>query len=112
MVPEMKTSFPMLAPWLIPEITRSTGSSMRASRATMVQSAGVPSTAYTISAQADIDVDATLQSWGYMKPAPGLILGVASTGCPNTGVWDATLATATVIDTVGPCNATSGQSAF
>ena len=74
--------------------------------------AGVPSTAYTISAQADIDVDAALQSWGYMKPVPGTVVGVAGAGCPATGVWDATLATATVIDTVGPCDAISGQSAF
>ena len=74
--------------------------------------AGVPSTAYTASAQADIDVDAALQSWGYMKPVPGTILGVAGAGCPNSGVWDATLSTATIVDTVGPCNATSGQSVF
>ena len=75
--------------------------------------AGVPSTAYTATAQADIDVDAALQSWGYMKPVPGTVVGVAGAGsCANTGVWDATLSTATVIDTVGPCDATSGQSVF
>ena len=73
---------------------------------------GIPSTAYTIAAQADIDVDAALQSWGYMKPVPGTLVGVVGPGCAATGVWDATLATPTVIDTVGPCDATSGQSAF
>ena len=72
----------------------------------------LPSTAYTVSAQADIDVDAARQSWGYMKPVPGTTAGVAGAGCVATGVWDATLSTASVIDTVGPCDATSGQSTF
>ena len=45
MVPEMKTSLPMLAPLLMPETTRSTGSSMMVCSATMALSAGVPSTA-------------------------------------------------------------------
>jgi type IV pilus assembly protein PilA len=75
--------------------------------------APLPSNAYTVTAQADIDQDgAILQSWGYIKPVPGTVVGVAGPGCAGTGVWDSVAAAATLVDTVGPCNATSGQSDF
>jgi type IV pilus assembly protein PilA len=71
------------------------------------------STVFTASAQANIDDDANLQSWGYVKPALGTIVGVAGAGpCADTGVWNASTATATLLDQVGPCDATSGQSVF
>ena len=74
----------------------------------------VASVAYTVSAQADIDVDGTLQSWGYMKPVPGTVTGVAGVAatCVAAGVWNATSNAADIIDTVGPCDAVSGQSVF
>ena len=72
--------------------------------------------AYTVTAQANIDQDnpVTLQSWGYVKPVPGTTTGLAgaSGACNANGVWDATAGTATVLETVGPCDATSGQSVF
>jgi len=69
--------------------------------------------AYTVTAQADIDQDGTdLQSWGYVKPVPGTVVGVTGPGCAAEGVWDATAGTKTILETVGPCDATSGQSVF
>ena len=79
--------------------------------------AGTASNHYTVSAIADIDGDgvANAQSWGYVKPAPGPVgtPGVAGQGnCQATGVWDAIAGAAALLDTVGPCDATSGQSVF
>jgi type IV pilus assembly protein PilA len=74
-----------------------------------------PSSAFTASARANIDLDApaTFQSWAYVAPVPATLAGVAGMGtCANTGVWDATAATATLLQQVGPCDATSGQSLF
>ena len=45
MVPDTTTSMPRLEPWLMPETTRSMGSSISSAQARMTQSAGVPSTA-------------------------------------------------------------------
>jgi type IV pilus assembly protein PilA len=71
------------------------------------------SSAFTASAEANLDGDANLQSWGYVKPVLGTILGVAGAGaCADTGVWDATAATATLLNQIGPCDDTSGQSVF
>ncbi len=69
--------------------------------------------AYTIVAQADIDGDAALQSWGYVKP-DGAGVSLPGPGCLATGVWDAAAVppAATAFTTVGPCDATSGQSLF
>ena len=79
-----------------------------------VDTNGVPANAFTASAMADIDGDGTnLQSWGYVKPIPPTAAGVAGLGaCGAGGVWDAIASTATLLDTVGPCDGTSGQSVF
>jgi type IV pilus assembly protein PilA len=72
-----------------------------------------PSSAFTAVARADIDRNADLQSWGYVKPVPDTLVGVAGAGtCAATGTWDATTSTTTILDQVGPCDATSGQSVF
>jgi type IV pilus assembly protein PilA len=76
-----------------------------------------PANHFTASAMADIDGDvANTQSWGYVKPDPanGLTGVVGQGACANSGVWDAALAvpTASLLDTVGPCDGTSGQSVF
>jgi type IV pilus assembly protein PilA len=69
---------------------------------------------YTIDTDADIDADATTQSWGYVHPAPGATLGIAgtlgSTPCAAAGVDDGMAGNA--INQVGPCAATFGQSVF
>jgi type IV pilus assembly protein PilA len=71
-------------------------------------------TTYTASASANIDGTTTgFQSWGYVKSTGTPVVGL-HTGCLATGVWDATAspAAASLFDTVGPCDATSGQSVF
>ncbi|MFP8880599.1 MAG: hypothetical protein VCE43_14790, partial [Myxococcota bacterium] len=68
-------------------------------------------------ASADIDNTGNPQGWGYVKTgnttAP--FNATAANGeCVAGGVWDSTLGTpaATLTDTVGPCNGSSGQSVF
>jgi type IV pilus assembly protein PilA len=71
------------------------------------------STAFTASAQANIDLDADPQSWAIVRPIPDTAAGVAGAGpCAATGVWDPIAGKATVLDQVGPCDATSAQSVF
>ena len=66
--------------------------------------------AYTITAQADIDADDTNQRWGYVKPVTGTTAGVnpaSMTGeCTANGIANNQLST------VGPCATTHGQSVF
>ncbi len=69
--------------------------------------------AYSISAAADIDLDATNQAWGYVKPDNAAATATPSHAeCAATGTWDAALATQSLLSTVGPCDANSGQSVF
>jgi type IV pilus assembly protein PilA len=78
--------------------------------------AAAPSASYTASATANIDGTGVNQAWGYVKEIGTTNAGFASIDpdafCALTGVWDAAAGTATALDTVGPCNATSGQSDF
>ena len=69
---------------------------------------------YTATATADIDADAVLQQWGYVKQigVTGAGLPGVNAACLATGIWDAAAGTATAVDTVGPCDVTSGQSIF
>jgi type IV pilus assembly protein PilA len=76
---------------------------------------GAAGTAYIASAGADIDGDAAEQAWGYVHPAPGAAAATGATtaaaiggdsACAITGIAGA------VVNTVGPCAATSGQSVF
>jgi len=69
---------------------------------------------FTAEAEADIDGDAVLQTWGYVKPlsdGSGSIAGVIGV-CQVTGVFDPVTNANVLLSTVGPCNATSGQSVF
>jgi type IV pilus assembly protein PilA len=76
-------------------------------------SAAAPAS-YSIEATADIDGNATLQSWGYVKETSagsgaGLLLGQ----CVATGVAGGTVPTTqTEFNTVGPCVSGHGQSVF
>ena len=60
---------------------------------------------YTASAGADIDADATAQKWGYKK-------GPASPGALNLNNCGTCDEAYLMLETVGPCNASSGQSVF
>ena len=70
----------------------------------------VAGNAYSISAVADIDADATNQGWGYVKQ-DGALAAVAPVHaeCAATGTYTAA---GSVFSTVGPCDAVSGQSRF
>jgi type IV pilus assembly protein PilA len=72
---------------------------------------GVPS-AYTISATANIDADATNQAWGYVKPVTATLVGIVGLDgtCVATGVGTAT--PPVELNTVGPCANGHGQSIF
>jgi len=74
----------------------------------------LPGASYTATATADIDSDGVFQQWGYVKQIgnTGAGIGGVNAACVAGGVWDAAAATATAIDTVGPCDLTSGQSIF
>jgi type IV pilus assembly protein PilA len=66
--------------------------------------------AYSISAIADIDASGVNQGWGYVKPdgAGVTIAPVHAAECAATGVGPGQ----NQLSTVGPCDATSGQSEF
>jgi type IV pilus assembly protein PilA len=65
--------------------------------------------AYSVSAAADIDSDATNQAWGYVHPdGAGTTITPGHAECVATGVGAAQDQT----NTVGPCDSTSGQSKF
>ena len=66
--------------------------------------------AYTADAQGDIDGDMTAQVWGYVHTDPsGMDIGMAGTlGCAQVEVGG----TMNVMNTVGPCGSSFGQSVF
>jgi type IV pilus assembly protein PilA len=52
--------------------------------------------------------------WGYLKPVVGATTGIAGvlTTCLNTGVYNPVSMASDLLETVGPCDNTSGQSEF
>jgi type IV pilus assembly protein PilA len=66
--------------------------------------------AYAISAVADIDADTVNQGWGYVKPLPDDTTPAAPVHaeCAAAGVGPGQ----NQVNTVGPCDSTSGQSVF
>ena len=75
---------------------------------------GVNAGAFTAAAEGDLDADGVLSNFGYVHPATAAGPGVAPPfgPCVNTGTWDATMGTPTLLNTVGPCTAVDGQSVF
>jgi type IV pilus assembly protein PilA len=75
---------------------------------------------FTAAAGADLDGDGTGQLWGYVRALPDrsngqastLAGGAGATPCPGTGTWNETLGVNDRLDTVGPCDPTSGQTSF
>jgi hypothetical protein len=71
---------------------------------------------YHAVASADLDNNGTLQDWGYVKGiagapygGPGPAIGAL---CVPAGVYNATSQAQDLLETVGPCDANSGQSEF
>jgi type IV pilus assembly protein PilA len=79
----------------------------------IVTNAPVAAIDYAAGATGDLDGDGQPSDFGYIHPVPG---GAASTGtpnaCPNTGVYNPATLVNDLLNTVGPCNAQSGQSWF
>jgi type IV pilus assembly protein PilA len=75
---------------------------------------------FTAAAVADLDGDGVTQIWGYVRPlddqsgsVPSTLTGgAAATPCLATGTWDAVAGTAQQLESVGPCDASSGQNVF
>jgi type IV pilus assembly protein PilA len=74
-------------------------------------SSGNPCIRFTAEAASDIDDDGVANWWGYVKPSTdGTTL--AGDTCPDTGVYNAVTDTNDLLETVGPCDNTMGQSVF
>ena len=73
---------------------------------------GLPCVSFTAEGLSDIDDDDVGNVWGYVKPdaADNRVAGPA--GCPTTGVYNAVTDALDLVETVGPCGATMGQSVF
>ncbi|MFQ5697342.1 MAG: type IV pilin protein [Myxococcota bacterium] len=77
-----------------------------------------PFTYYTAEAQSDIDGDAVVNVWGYVRadPVGATIAGVLAGGssCPATGAYDptATPPANNLLNVVGPCAAGFGRDIF
>jgi type IV pilus assembly protein PilA len=79
-----------------------------------VQAASVGGAQFTAEAVADIDGNGLRSEWAFVKPLPGAAsgLGGAISSCSGAGVWDPAALSASLLETVGPCDAVSGQSEF
>ncbi|NNL67452.1 MAG: hypothetical protein HKP30_14480, partial [Myxococcales bacterium] len=63
--------------------------------------------AFTADASADLDEDGNPQVWGVVHPD---LLGATVVGPLScAGVWDATTASPSTLDVVGPCGANHGR---
>jgi type IV pilus assembly protein PilA len=72
-----------------------------------------PNTYFTAEAQSDIDGDAAMNFWGYVKPDPaGNAVAGPLGSCVATGVYNPVTAQLNLMSVVGPCAANMGQSIF
>jgi type IV pilus assembly protein PilA len=79
--------------------------------------AGAPGASFTAEADANIDEDAVVQGWAYVKEIGTTGAGLAAAGgatvaCSVNGTWNASTVAADMLNTVGPCDGSSGQSVF
>jgi len=76
---------------------------------------GPPFNHYTAQALSDIDDDAVINVWGYVKPnTAGTAIAGTTAGagnCVSTGTYDAQTG-GQLLETVGPCAVNFGQSVF
>ncbi len=71
-------------------------------------------TSYTIAARSDIDGDGNYNTWGYVKPKKGNSASIAGPfgTCPATGVFDPATQAPNRLQTIGPCDLSSGVSVY
>ncbi len=71
---------------------------------------------FTAEAASDIDGDALVNYWAYVKPFGAAASGIAGmmpgSTCVPTGVWDPVSMAADQLETVGPCDANSTGAVF
>ena len=79
-----------------------------------VQATSVGGAQFTAEAIADIDGNGARSEWAYVKPPAGAASGIdgAISTCTGSGVWNPATLAADLLETVGPCDALSGQSEF
>jgi type IV pilus assembly protein PilA len=78
---------------------------------------GMPAREFHAAGRSDLDGNATFNEWAYVKPIVGMAVSTAPvpgivTMCAAAGVYDAVALTTDLLETVGPCDAQSGQSVF
>ena len=74
----------------------------------------VAGASYTAGASGDLDGNAVNSAFGYVHPAPGAAAGRPATvgTCVGAGVWDPQVLAPGLLNTVGPCLGSDGQSVF
>ncbi len=74
----------------------------------------VAGASYTLGATGDLDGNGTPSNYGYVHPTPGATAGQAAPigSCTGAGVLDPTTGAPGLLNTVGPCTSTDGQSVF
>ncbi len=78
-----------------------------------ITASGAP--AYTIEARSDLDGDTTYNTWGYLKPGPGVVpTGIAGPFgvCPTTGVLSPNSGLFNMFREIGACDTASGTTEF
>jgi type IV pilus assembly protein PilA len=73
---------------------------------------GAPATQWSAGARGNLDGNAVFSNFAYIHPLPGVLAGLAVLTCPAGGTYNAAAALNNQLNTVGPCGATDGQSAF
>ncbi|HKE10427.1 MAG TPA: prepilin-type N-terminal cleavage/methylation domain-containing protein [Myxococcota bacterium] len=76
---------------------------------------GATAGAFTAAAEGDLDADTTFSQFGYVHPAGTTAASAVPAPfgpCPAAGTYDAGTAVNDLLNTVGPCRATDGQSVF
>ena len=75
---------------------------------------GAAAASFSIGATGDLDANTTLSNYGYIHPTAGATVGLPDpiAGCPAGGVYNAVTTANDLLNTVGPCDNASGQSAF
>ncbi len=71
---------------------------------------------YTAEAASDLDADGRRSFWAIVRPVSGAVTGLPGalpgSTCVATGTWNPTTNAADLVQTVGPCDGSSGRSEF
>jgi type IV pilus assembly protein PilA len=79
---------------------------------------GTPAVEFMAAAMSDLDGDAVMNDWAYVKPAAGTTTyggtapGTVGSTCAVTGIYNPITTAQDLLATVGPCDEGMGQSIF